>query len=265
MGLYNDIGTLQDGNNLRNNANKLFVTLFIIAASALISGCPNKSAVESKPWFKYASKYVKAMRKMSQSGGKLRYYDKAYKIGEKFLQSQQPAEDEIITVLTSPVKEHKIAGLAAMSIKPIETDKVTDILFEFLKDKDWELRWFARCALWKFKDFPESRKDELGNRLLEIMNSRKANELSLEEIMLLQKFPSKESAHFLTEQIMREGNDVNTAIYKACSFQTLKRMGGSYYDDAADYIRKNGSPEIKEELSQREESWAIINKKIDKK
>ena len=36
-------------------------------------------------------------------------------------------------------------------------------------------------------------------------------------------------------------------------------MGGSYYDEAAEYVNKHGSPEIKKELLKREILWEEIN------
>lgn len=108
----------------------------VVALSIFISGCPYKSGVEGEKWFQYASKYDQALRKMSASKGALKDFNNVLKTGEKFLQTEQPTEDEIMSVLRSPDKRFQRVGLAAMSLKPIETDQLTDILFEFIKDQD---------------------------------------------------------------------------------------------------------------------------------
>ncbi len=238
---------------------------FIIGVSLFISGCPFKSGVEGKAWFQYASKYDLALRKMWASGGALKDYSKANKAGQKFLQAKQPTEDEIISVLRSPDKRFQIVGLAAMSLKPIETDQMTDILFEFLKDQDPELRWYARYALIKFTKFYESTRAERGKQLLEIIKSRPGKELSFEEMLILAKFPSKEAAKFLTEQLMKEGKDNHIRILRVAAFRALKEMGDSHYDEAADYIKNHGSPEIKKDLLDQENNWEIINTPTGKK
>jgi len=58
----------------------------------------------------------------------------------KYFQSIQPTEAEIISVLKSPNRRFQKVGLAAMSLKPIETDQLIDILLGFLQDKDVEFR-----------------------------------------------------------------------------------------------------------------------------
>ena len=147
----------------------------IIGISLFISGCPFKSGVEGKAWFQYASKYVQAWRKMEANKDSLRDFNRMYKMGQKFLQAKQPTEDEIISVLRSQDKRFQIVGLAAMSLKPIETDQLTDILFEFLKDQDPEFSWYARISLLKFAKFPESMKADLGKQFLEIIKNKDAN------------------------------------------------------------------------------------------
>jgi hypothetical protein len=39
------------------------------------------------------------------------------------------------------------------------------------------------------------------------------------------------------------------------AFYALKKMGNSFYDEAAEYVKKHGSPEIKMELLGWENSW----------
>ncbi|MHC4740192.1 MAG: hypothetical protein ACYS9Y_14885, partial [Planctomycetota bacterium] len=165
---------------------------------------------------------------------------------------------EIISVLRSPDRRFKRVGLAAMSIKPIETDQLIDILFEFLRDEDLWLRWYARISLYKFTEFPEFRKVELGKQLLEIIKTREENELAMEEFFLLVKLPSEEAVQYLTEQLMKEGEETRIRLFRWVAFKTLKEMGGSYYDDAAEYVDKHGSCEIKKELSEREITWEKI-------
>ena len=63
-----------------------------------------------------------------------------------------------------------------MSIKPIETEQLIDVLFGFIKDQESEFRWYAMIGLDNFTKFPESRKADLGEQLLEIVKTRKDNE-----------------------------------------------------------------------------------------
>jgi HEAT repeat protein len=230
----------------------------VIGISLFISGCPSKSGVEGKKWFQYASKYDKAMLKMSASGGALKDYNQADKVRQKFLRTSQPTEDEIVSVLRSPDKRFQRVGLAAMSLKPIETDRLINILFEFIKDQDPELRWYARYALMKFTKIPESTRAERGKQLLEIIKSRPVKELSFEEMLVLAKFPSKEAAQFLTEQLLKEGKE--NKVFRVCAFRSLKEMGNSYYDEAADYVNNHGSPEIKKDLLELENWWVETSK-----
>ncbi len=244
---------------MRKISKILYIICFVIGISLFISGCPFKSGVEGKAWFRYASKYDQALRKMTASGGALQDYDKMNKMGQKFLRTRQPTEDEIISVLRSPDRRFQRVGLAARSLKPIETDLLTEILFEFLQDPDPEFRWYARVSLVKFTKFPESKRADLGKQLLEIIKNKEENELSIEEFLLLAKFPSKEAALFLTEQLMKEGKENRIHIVRYAAFKALKKMGNSFYDEAADYVKNHGSPEIREELLRWEDSWEKIN------
>jgi len=227
---------------------------FVIGISLFISGCPFKSGVERKAWFRYASKYDQAWRKMAASGGAIQEYNKVLKMEQKFLRAKQPTETEIISLLRSPNRRFQKIALAAMSLKPIETDQLTDILFEFLRDQEPEFRWYAMISLDEFTKFPESRKADLGKQLLEIIKNKKDKELFVEDISLLAKFPSEESALFLTELLMKEGKERNR-IFRYLAFRALKEMGNSYYDEAAEYVNKHGSSEIKKELLEREKWW----------
>ena len=241
--------------SMRKINNIWYMIWFVIGISLFISGCPSKSGVERKKWFQYASKYDQAMSKMWASEGALDDYNKVLKMEQKFLRTRQPTETEIISVLRSPNRRFQRIALVAMSIKPIETDQLTDILFELLQEQDPEFRWYALESLVKFTKFPESRKADLGEQLLEIIKTRKDNELSPREISLLAKFPSEEAAQFLTEQVMKEGKEKRIRLFRNLALRALKEMGDSYYDEAAEYVNKHGSPEIKKELLDLENHW----------
>jgi len=238
-----------------------YVICLVAGISLLITIYPFKFGVEGKAWFRYALKYDQARSKMIANdiaGKKITRQDffKPSKIGQRFLQARQPTEDEIISVLMSPNRRFQRVGLAAMSLKPIETDQLIDILFEFLRDQDPEFRWYAMTSLDKFTKFPESRKADLGKQLLEIIKKEKDKGLYIQEFSLLAKAPSEEAALFLTEQLMKEGEE--NYLYINFAFNALKMMGDSYYDEAAEYVNTHGSPEIKKELSEREISWEKI-------
>jgi len=229
---------------------------FVIGLSLFLSGCPFKSGVERKAWFRYASKYDQAWSKMAASGGALQDYSKVFKMKQKFLRAKQPTETEIISVLRSPNRRFQRVGLVAMRLKPIETDQLIDILFEFLQDQDPEFRWYAIDSLDKFTKFPESKKADLGKQLLEIIKNEKDDVLPLpQRFTLLAKFPSEEAALFLTQQLMKEGKERRILIFRLMAFKALKEMGDSYYDEAAEYVNKHGSPEIKKELLDFENYW----------
>ena len=126
----------------RQRNNKIwYVIWLVVGLSLFISGCPFKSGVEAEAWFRYASKYDQAWSKMAASGGAIQDYNKVLKMEQKFLRAKQPAETEIISVLRSPNRRFQRIGLAATSINSIETDRLIDILFEFLLDHDPERRW----------------------------------------------------------------------------------------------------------------------------
>ena len=93
------------------NINKIrYVTWLVVGLSLFISGCPFKSGVEGKAWFRYASKYdqernitiANAVAKNGLSGPLIEDLAKMSKIKQKFLRAKQPTETEIISVLRSP-------------------------------------------------------------------------------------------------------------------------------------------------------------------
>jgi len=197
---------------------------------------------------------------MEASGGAIPDYNKMRKMGQKFLQAKQPTETEIISVLRSQNRRFQRVGLAAMSLKPIETEQLMDVLFEFLQGQEPEFRWYAMLSLDKFTKFPELKKADLGKQLLEIIKNEKDDALPLpQRFTLLAKFPSEEAAQFLTEQLMKEGRETNVRIFRYAAFEALKEMGDSYYDKAAEYVKNHGSPEIKKEFLERENSWVDIS------
>jgi hypothetical protein len=243
--------------------NKIWYVIWLaIGISFFISGCPFKSEVEGKAWFRYASQYDQAWSKIVASGGPFKdwgAHSKVLKIKQKFLRARQPTETEIISVLSSPNRRFQKVALVAMSLKPIETDRLTDILFEFLRDQEPEFKWYAFLSLEKFTKFPESRKADLGKQLLEIIKNEKEDVLPLpQRFTILAKFPSEEAALFLTEQLMKEGKERRILISRLMAFKALKKMGDSYYDEAKEYVNKHGSPDIKKELMEREKFYENI-------
>jgi hypothetical protein len=237
-----------------------YMIWLVVGLSLFISGCPFKSGVEGKKWFRYASKYDQAMSiMMANAAAKkesfLEDFTEREKIKQKFLRVKQPTEDEIISVLRSPDRRFQRIGLVAMSLKPIETDQLTDILFGFLKDQDREFRWYAVLSLKDFTKYSESKNASLGRQLLEIIKNEKDLELLCREMSLLAKFPSEEAALFLTEQLMKEGKENH--LSRLCAFMALKEMGDSFYDKAAEYVKNHGSPEIKEEFLDLANYWKM--------
>ena len=83
----------------------------------------------------------------------------------------------------------------------------------------------------------------------------------LGNFFLLAKFPSKEAALFLTEQIMKEGKEDRIRIFRCVATSALKEMGDLFYDEAAEYINRHGSPEIKKEFMEHVEAFQLINNK----
>ncbi len=60
---------------------------------------------------------------------------------------------------------------------------------------------------------------------------------------------------------MKEGKDPIIRAFRYTAFRALKEMGNSFYDEAAEYVNKHGSPEIKEELWEKEEAWDLYKEK----
>lgn len=243
----------------RQRNNKIwYVIWLVIGTSFVVSGCPFKSGVEGKAWFQSALKYDQARSKMfandaAKKGTAIQDFTRMCKIKQKFLRAKQPTETEIISVLRSPNIRFQRVGLAAMSLKPIETDQLIEILFEFLQNTDREFKLYAIYSLEKFTLFPESKKDSLGKRLIKIIKDEKDKGVSIEEFSLLAKVPSKETVLFLTEQLMKEGKE--NFIFRYPAFRALKEMGDSYYNKAAEYVNEHGSPELKKELLESEKFW----------
>jgi len=138
--------------------------------------------------------------------------------------------------------------LVAMSIKPIETDQVVDIVFEFVQDPDPVFRWYALESLAKFSTFSEITRAKLGERLLPIVKARKDEDLSPREFALLAKFPSEKTARFLTEQLMRDGEEIRISTLRYAAFRALKEMGAPYYDNAIKEVHTNGAPGIRRRI-----------------
>ena len=248
---------------MRKINNIWYVIWFFIGISLLVPGC--KNGIEGKKWFEYASKFDKARsimwaNEMAKKETALQDMARMDKLRQKYLQSKQPTETEMISVLRSPDRRIQKVGLAAMFLKPIETNQLIDILFEFLQDQDREFKGYAVIALDKFTKFPEFKKDNLGRKLLEIIKKEKDKEVLRQEFYLLAKFPSEEAARFLAEQFMREGQKGKEQLhFRIVIFNALKEMEDKYYNQAAEYINKYGTSEIKKELLDRENSWKLIN------
>jgi len=244
--------------------NKIWSVIWlVIGLSIFISGCPFKSGVEGESWFRCASEFDQARSKLiaNEVAGKksaIQDISKMSQIKQKFLRAKQPTETEIISVLRSPNRRFQRVGLVSMSLKPIETYQLIDILFDFFQDQDRDYRWYAVDAFLDFTNIPESKKNSLRKRLLETIKSEKNQELFIKKFSLFAKFPSKEAALFLTEQLMKEGKE--NRLYRSFAFRTLKKMGDSYYDEAAEYVNKHGSPEIKKELLKLKKANIIIEK-----
>ena len=242
-----------------------YVAVLVVGLSILISISMFKSGIEGEAWFRYASKFDQARNKMVASGGAIQYFNKAGKLAKIFLQAKQPTEAEIIYVLKSPDRGLQRVGLVAMSLKPIETDQIIGILFEFLQDSDRDFRCYASYSLYKFTEFPESKKADLAKQLLEIINKEEDMDLRIQEFYLLAKVPSDETALFLTEQLMKEGEEKENRLIRLVAFNALKEMGNSYYDEAKKYVNTHGSPEVKKELLERENFWEEMNTANEKK
>lgn len=249
---------------MRKTNNILCMIGFFIGISLFTSGCLCKSGVESEEWFKYAAKYDLARNELMKNAENneptfLTDFSKMSKTKQKFLRAEQPSEETIISVLKSKDKKTQRIGLAAMSLKPIGTEQIIDILIEFLRDDDWYLKNYAYLSLDQVTNFPESKKPQLEKQLLEIIKNEilKGKEgIAFSEFSLLAKVPSRETSLFLTEHLMKEGKE--NVYNRLGAYTALKEMGEPYYSQAAEYVKNNGSPSIKSEFL----DWEAVDKKI---
>lgn len=234
---------------MKINHGMLYAMLLVILC-LFLSGCSGKSELEKKAWFQYASKYDRLMSNISEKdSGVMKDMNEALKIIQKYRQVSQPSETEILSILSSSNRGIQRVALSAMSIKPIETDQIAGILFEFLQGQDPVFRWYTLEALNKFSDFSEIMQADLSGKLLDLVKTRKDEELSPRELELLAKFPSEKAALFLTEQLMRESAESRrSSILRFVAFKALFEMGGSYYDNAVKEVHKHGRTEIKEQM-----------------
>ncbi len=247
---------------------KIRYAIWLVAGLSLfISGCPFKSGVEGKAWFRCASKFDQARSDLANGfageNSARRAWDRMEKMRNFFLEAKQPTEEEIISVLKSPNRRFQRVGLAAMSAKPIETEQIVDILFEFLQDDDRDFRYYAAYSLRNFTNIPESKKVSLGKQLLEIIKKEKDKGLSIMEFSLFAEFPSEEAGRFLAEQMVKEGEE--NLLYRHFAFNVLKEMGDLYYDEAKEYVNAHGSSEIKDEVLKNEKAWEDMHSEENEK
>ena len=248
----------------------LIVASLTIVPFPFVSGCSDKPELEGDAWFRCAEKYDRVMTDMWASGGTVKAYNTVLQIKQQYLQTSQPSEiellsmllqieqqylqtsqpseTELVSMLRSPNRHFQRVALVAMSIKPIETDQVVDIVFEFVQDPDPVFRWYALESLAKFSTFSEITRAKLGERLLPIVKARKDEDLSPREFALLAKFPSEKTARFLTEQLMRDGEEIRISTLRYAAFRALKEMGAPYYDNAIKEVHTNGAPGIRRRI-----------------
>jgi hypothetical protein len=254
---------------------KTACTVLLVVSGAIVpilfvSGCSDKPELEGDAWFRCAEKYDRVMTDMWASGGTVKAYNTVLQIKQQYLQTSQPSEiellsmllqieqqylqtsqpseTELVSMLRSPNRHSQRVALVALSIEPIETDQIVDALFEFLQDRDPAFRWYALESLAKFSTFSEITRANLGEKLLQIVKARKDEDLSPREFTLLAKFPSEKTARFLTEQLMKEGEETRISILRHVAFRALKEMGASYYENAVKDVHKNGGPGIRRDI-----------------
>ncbi|OHB51602.1 MAG: hypothetical protein A2Y12_01795 [Planctomycetes bacterium GWF2_42_9] len=180
------------------------------------------------------------------------------KIKHNFLRTSPPKESEIMWVFMSPNRELQKIGLAAMSLRPIETERIQRTLIEFLQDPNFYFKEYAFLSLNKFKENPADKNDAVRKRLLEIIKNEEGKgkgkgNISFREFLLLAKFPSQETALFLQDQLMKEGQE--NKIYRIAAFSALKKMGEPYFTKVLEYVKNHSTPEMKKELLERENTW----------
>lgn len=229
-----------------------YKNLLLIGVFLFISGCTAKPAVEKERWFIYASKYDCERNTLIVTGD-MKYFGGMDKNRKRFLQSTQPTESEIVSVLKSTDRKFQKVGLAALSLKPVETNEVLNLLIGFLQDPNFYFKEYACSALDEFIEFPESRKAELSKELLKIIkieNEKGKHGIAFQEFSLLAKCPSHEAAQFLSDQLIIEGKE--NKIPRLAAFRALQTMGNPYYGQAAEYVKNNGSAEIQKEFLDRQ-------------
>ena len=239
---------------MKTACNILLVVSRAIVLILFVSGCSDKTELEGNAWFRCAEKYDRAMTDMWASDGTMKAYNTVSQIKQQYLQTSQPSETELVSMLQSPNRHFQRVALVAMSIKPIDTDQIVDALFKFLQDRDPDFRWYALESLAKFSTFSEITRANLGEKLLQIVKARKDEDLSPREFTLLAKFPSEETARFLTEQLMREGEETRISMLRYVAFRALREMGAPYYDNAIKEVHTNGAPGIRRSILMWEKS-----------
>jgi hypothetical protein len=232
------------------------ISLFI-GLSLFASSCRAKPNIEKTVWFQRASQYDQARTRMLKNIGTseekfVNDFFETDKRKQQYLQAKQPTEEEIVSVLRSPNIRVQRVGLAAMSLRPIETAQVRNILFEFITHPDRDFRLYVVFSLEEFKS-PSLQSTELEQQLLELLKAEGDAEVLFQGIPLLGKFHIEEAVPYLTDQLMKEGDE--NVIFRFAAFVALKEMGEPYYAKAADYINRYGSSEVRKDLSDREHWW----------
>jgi hypothetical protein len=223
--------------------------LTVIACCFLFAGCPPRAGIEKKAWFRYASDFdaarnIAMANDASKKDTAMEDLARLEKLRQAFLQAEMPTEAEIVSLLRSPDRRLQKVGLVAMSLRPIQTEKVLTILLEYLQDKDFFYKVDAVYALGKFASFPKS--VDLERRLLMIAGNESQVGVLCFEIALLARFPSDEVAQYMMQELVKEGAE--SYIIRRSAADALKKMGDSYYQNALEYVRKHGSPELVTEL-----------------
>ena len=142
-----------------------------------------------------------------------------------------------------------------MAIQPVQTDKVTEILIESLKDQEWYYKRYALFALEDYECFSEHKKAIWGAKLLEIICNEEDEGISIREYSLLAKFPSEEAAQFLAEQLLKEGEKEKTR--RQFAYHALRDMGSEFSEKSLAHVDLHASPEMKKEILKLEEIWEM--------
>ncbi len=237
-------------------------TGFVLGMFLSLCGCSRRSDVENTDWFKCAQKYDKAYSKMLMEMDRETLekdlMDEVSKLREKFLQSRQPEQSEIVSVLRSPSRKLQRIGLAAMSLRLAQTDEVVEILFEFLQGQNREFRWYAVHALGELRPLEEAKRASWGRQLLEITRRERDVQIQMKEIFLLGELGCEEAIPFLTEQLMKEGEEYFGL--RVVAYLSLWKMGGPFYDKVANY----SSAEIRKAVEDLENRLGKKEKQLEK-